>query len=193
MKRAAILGLALALVTNGALAKPWVVDNARSRLGFTGQQGDETFSGGFRTFRADIDFDPEHPETGKISATIDIASITAGSAERDAYLPQSDWFDTKKFPQALFVSDSITLGALLQPCGGSGSRLYEAKGKLTIKNISNPATLPFCLNPEGDHWRAQGDLSINRADFNIGIGQWAGDSLVRQTVKITVDLLAHPR
>ena len=60
------------------------------------------FQGSFKNFTANIDFDPDHPETGKIAATIDIASASTGDGERDGMLPQSSWFDTGKFPQAQF-------------------------------------------------------------------------------------------
>jgi len=36
-----------------------------------------------------------------------MTNVTAGSSERDSYLPQADWFDTKKFPAGQFVSTAI--------------------------------------------------------------------------------------
>lgn len=172
------------VATTPALAKDWVVDYSKSRLGFTGMQGKAGFDGSFKTFQTSIDLDPDHPETGKISATIDMASVTAGSAERDGYLPQPDWFDTKKFPQAQFVSTSIQK---------TGDHAYTAQGNLTIKNISHPVILPFILAPEGDHWRAQGKVMLTRTDFHIGEGEWSSEDYVKHAVEVVIDISAKPR
>ena len=167
-----------------AEAKSWTVDYAQSHLGFNGVASGEAFQGSFKSFKADIDFDPDHPETGKIAATIDIASAATGDGDKDGMLPQSDWFDTSKFPQAQFVSTKISK---------TGANAFEAQGNLTIKGISKPVTLPFTLAPEGDHWRAQGKTTLTRTDFHIGTGQWSNDATVKFGVDVTVDLAARPQ
>src|ERR1700743_3052153 len=140
------LVLGVILFTSPAFAKPWTVDPANSKLGFVGMQGDTSFEGTFKTFTANIDFDPAHPETGKISATIDTSSATAGS-ERDEYLPQADWFNVKKFPQAQFASTSIRATA----SDKSGANCFEATGTLSIKGITKNLNLPVCLKHEVGH------------------------------------------
>jgi polyisoprenoid-binding protein YceI len=183
MRRLLAIVLSIAAMTaSPAFAGAWNVDYAHSRLGFAGHQGGASFEGGFRNFQAAIDFDPAHPENGKITASIDIASATAGDDERDAYLPQSDWFDAKQFPKAEFTSTAIR--------AASAPSCYEASGNLTIKGIAKPVTLPFCLTPEGDHMRAQGNLTLLRNDFHIGAGQWSGEGVVANAVTVTVDIRA---
>lgn len=166
-----------------ALAKNWTVDYSNSHLGFIGTQGSASFTGTFKKFTVTIDFDPEKPETGKITATIDMASASAGSDERDSALPQSDWFDTSKFPQAVFTSTSIRK---------TGDHAYEAVGNLTIKNITKPVTLPFTLTPDGNHMRAQGKAILIRTDFAVGQGQWSNEAFVKHAVDVTVDIAAQP-
>jgi polyisoprenoid-binding protein YceI len=126
-----LAGSVILLTATPASAKGWVIDSNQSHLSFIGMQGSSHFDGSFKNFQTTIDLDPDHPEIGKISATIDIASITAGSAERDSYLPKADWFDTSKFLQAQFVSTSIQK---------TGDHAYVAKGNLTIKNITHSCT-----------------------------------------------------
>ena len=185
------LTIALAILTAAAApvqAKDWTVDTTNSRLGFTGKQGDTPFDGSFKKFTANIDFDPAHPESGKIAATIDMASATTGTAERDGALPQSDWFDVKKFPQAEFTSTAIRAAHDAK----SGEKCFEAEGTLTIKSVTKPVKLPFCLKPEGDMTRAQGELTLARSYFNIGLGQWATDAIVKQPVVVKIDIAARP-
>ncbi len=179
--------LVLILVVAGfcgtAQAKSWAVDYAKSHLGFIGKQGDTVFKGSFKSFKADIDFDPDHPETGKISATVDTASASTGDGERDGMLPKSDWFDTAKFPQAQFASTKITK---------AGTDAYRVDGTLTIKGITKPVILIFRLTQEGDHWRVQGNTALVRTDFHIGEGQWSKDSTVKSGVNVRIDLAAKP-
>lgn len=174
--------LALSAAASPALAKDWVVDYGASHLGFIGTESGESFEGMFKKFDAAINFDPAHPETGKITANIDIASVSAGNYDRDSNLPQPDWFDTAKFPKAEFATTGIKADAT--------PSCYVASATLTIKGMTKPVMLPFCLTPEGDHSRAKGKLTISRKDFGVGTGQWADEGTVKHAVTITVDIAA---
>lgn len=176
------IGVLLA-TTSAASAANWVVDSSNSHLSFIGAQGSSPFEGSFKNFQTTIDLDTDHPETGKISATIDIASITAGTAERNSYLPQPDWFNTSKFPQAHFVTTSIQK---------TGDHAYVAKGSLTIKGITQPLSLPFTLTQTGDHWRAQGKATLTRTNFHIGEGDWSNEDYVKRAVDVVIDISAKP-
>lgn len=165
-----------------AAAKAWTIDYAHSTIGFTGMQGSSMFDGSFKKFQIALDLDPDHPEAGTITATIDIASASAGSAERDDALPQAEWFNTSHFPQARFETQTIRK---------TGDRTYEAEGTLTIKGNSRPVKLPFTLVAEGDHMRAQGRVTLIRTDFGIGAGQWSDDAFVKHAVDVTIDISAR--
>lgn len=165
-----------------AHAKPWEVDYSKSQLGFVGKQGETNFNGNFREYQLAIDLDPERPETGKISAVIKTGSATAGSAERDSYLPQSDWFDVSKFPEARYTSTSIR-----KENGG-----YIADGNLTIKNVTRPVTLRFTLTPEADLMRAKGQTNLMRNQFKLGLGDWANENYVKYDVQVVFDIVAKP-
>ncbi|MFY9288368.1 MAG: cytochrome b/b6 domain-containing protein [Alphaproteobacteria bacterium] len=179
-----IVVLALFLSTASASAAPWLVDYDHSKLGFVGVQGTSSFEGGFKKFDVTIEFDPAKPEAGSIKAVIQITSATAGSAERDAYLPQVDWFDSKQFPEAIFVSNRIHK---------TGENQYTADGTLTIKGISQPLALPFKLTPENaPWWRAQGKVTLLRNSFHIGEGQWANENYVKFGVDVVIDIAAKP-
>jgi polyisoprenoid-binding protein YceI len=190
-----LLGLATA-ATLLAVAMPvqasnWVVDYGKSQLGFIGTQGSTSFTGEFKKFQATIDFDPAKPETGKIAATIDMASATAGSDERDSALPGNDWFDTSKFPQAQFATTSIKPDTC--PFGTpAAAKCFKADATLTIKGVTKPVALSFYIAPEGDHTRAKGDVKLIRTDFGVGQGQWASEAYVKRAVDVTIDITARP-
>ncbi|MGB9152166.1 MAG: YceI family protein [Alphaproteobacteria bacterium] len=182
--RKLLLALA-ALIISFALAqaKDWQIDTAQSKLGFVGDQNGEKFQGGFKKFDAQISFDPDHPDSGKITVTVDIASITTGDDERDAYLPQDGWFHTSVFPTAQFVATTFRK---------TGENAFEADGALTLKGMTRKLTLPFTLVPETDHWRARGHVILMRNDFSIGTGNFAGEAYVKHEVEVVIDLAAKP-
>jgi cytochrome b561/polyisoprenoid-binding protein YceI len=185
---APVLFLVALLAAGSANAKNWAIDYADSRLGFSGHQGETNFDGSFKTFKINVDFDPDHPETGKITAIIDITSATTGNPERDSYLPQPDWFDAAKFPQATFASTTI----VSKGSDKTGGKCFEASGNLTIKGVSKQLTLPFCLKAEGDHFRAQGKVPLIRTDYKIGERDWANESYVKYAVEVNLDISAKP-
>jgi len=166
-----------------AEAKPWGIDYGKSHLGFSAEQSGIKFQGAFTRFQVDVDFDPEHPETSKINALVDISSIGTGDAQRDSMLPQPDWFATATYPQASFVSATITK---------TGPNSYVAKGTLTIKGTAHPSTLPFTFVQEDDHYRSQGKVNILRSDFHIGEGQWSDEKYVKLAVEVKIDIVAKP-
>ena len=181
-KTAPVLLLAFALP---AAAADWSVDAARSSLGFTGTVSGRSFDGKFKTWRADIAFDPADPAAGHARVTIDMASAATGDRQRDAALPDTDWFDIRKSPQALFEATGFK---------ALGGNRYEAAGTLTIRGIGKAVTLPFTLDIAGDEAHAKGKLDIVRTDYGVGQGEdWKDGSTVALAVSIAFDLTAKKK
>ncbi|GGC98721.1 YceI family protein [Aquisalinus flavus] len=162
-------------------ADVWTLDPAASSVTFTATQQGEEFTGRFDSFSADIRLDPENLSGAMIEARIDMASVDAGSTDRNDALPTNDWFAVKKFPEATFQSSEIT---------SLGGGQYEAAGTLTIKGTSQPATLPFTLTIEGDTAMATGTLELTRTDYNVGTGAYEDGKWVGLPVTVTVDITA---
>ncbi len=182
MTRLALLTLPLLLAAAPpAQAAPWVVDTAHSRLGFAGSQGGTPFSGTFKRWDAKIDFDPANPAAGHVLVTIDMASASTGDADKDGALPQSDWFDVKDFPRAVFEATTFR---------AKGGNAYEAVGTLTIRGIKKDVVLPFTLDTTGPDAHAKGRLSLVRTEYGIGAGAWSRPDVVALDVAVTVDIAA---
>jgi len=169
--------------------KTWVIDYAKSKLSFTGKLADgSSFNGLFKTFEAKIDFNPEIPDKGTINVTIDLDSVTTNDAQRDGMLPQAEWFNIAKFPQAKFVSEKIVVAGKDVDL----NTVYEAHGQLLIKGFKQNVVLPFTLKQEGDVWHAKGSLRLRRTDYNVGEGQFADEKTVKTVVTVDFDLIAKP-
>jgi polyisoprenoid-binding protein YceI len=66
-----------------------------------------TVRGRFKDVEATLTGDRDHPEAAGVEATIDVASIDTGVADRDGHLRGPDFFDAERFPQITFRSTRI--------------------------------------------------------------------------------------
>jgi polyisoprenoid-binding protein YceI len=172
----------LATVRAAASDAPnWTVDLAKSKLGFSGIETGDPFTGSFTRYNGAIAFDPAHLETSHIKVTVDLSSATTGDPQRDTALPGDDWFDIAHFPQATFVSNTIRK----KPDG-----TYEAAGTLTLRGTAHPLTLPFALDVTGASAHAKGHATLVRTAFGVGQGQWTTSDYVALEVGIDIDIVA---
>ena len=158
-KGSAVEAAQLAQVQSG-----WQVEDGT--LGIEVVQLGSAVQGSFTDWTAAIDFDPEVTEgpSGTVDVTVSIGSLELGSVKEQAM--GADYFNVAEFPTANFVADIVTL-----PDG------YEARGNLTMKGTTIPATLPFTLQLDGSSAAMEGRLIIDRRDFAIGMGMTDESSL----------------
>lgn len=180
MKPTPILA-ALLLWSGTATAADWVVDPAKSRLGFVGSQAGSPFEGRFARWNAKIAFDPANPAAGKALVEIDMTSATTGDRQKDDSLPQAEWFDAKTFPQARFEATGFR---------AKGANAFEAVGSLSLRGMRKDVTLPFTLDIAGPVAHAKGRLDLIRTDYGVGQGPWKAADMVALEVAVTFDLTA---
>ena len=181
MRCTSMAAAALLIGAGAAQAATWTVDPAKSRLGFTGSQTGTPFSGRFKTWTAAIDFDPAHPEAGRVSVKVDTASASTDDPQKDEALPTPDWFDASSFTTATFDAAGFS------PKGGDA---YETTGKLTLRGTAKDVVLPFTLTLTGDQAHAVGHAKLVRTDFGVGQGAWTSGDYVALDVAVDLDLVA---
>ncbi len=164
-----------------AVAGAWVIDKAASRIEFSGTQTGKPFTGKFEAFDATIVFDPADLAAARIEAVVDTGSAKTGDRQRDAALPGAEWFSIDAFPAARFVS--VTVAA-------TDKGAYEARGKLSIRNIEKDLVLPFTLTIENGRAVADGAIDLNRADFGVGQGEFLTDQWVGYGVTVMIHIEA---
>ncbi len=156
---------------------------AQSDVSFTFKQMGVPVDGKFKKFDAQINFDAAKLDASKVTFTVDIASTTIGDPATDAELPKSTWFNTSKFPQAIFVSSSIK---------ALGAGKYEAAGKLSVKGLAQDVVVPITMIQTGAGAAAVttaiGSFAIKRLTFKIGEGEWADTSMVADPVQVKFKL-----
>lgn len=157
-------------------ADGWTVQ--AGTLGIDVIQGGAKVDGTFGDWVADITFtDPDAPgPAGTVKVTVVIASLTLGSVTTQALGP--DYFHAETFPTAVFDAKIEKL-----------DEGYQAVGTLTIRDQSQPFTLPFDLDIDGNTAKMVGAASLQRLDYNVGLSQ-KDESTVGFTVNISVNLTA---
>ena len=178
------LGVALVLCAPAvaAPASVWTIDKANSKIGFTGSMNGEAFGGSFRSWDANIAFDPKNLAGSKVVAIINVASIATGDSTRDEALPTADWFSAKAFPRAVFTAQSF------KDLGGGR---YQAIGELSIRGVTRPLTLPFQLAINGNVAKMHGAVTIDRTWFGVGRGQWTTGDAVATKAPLDIWVTAH--
>jgi polyisoprenoid-binding protein YceI len=127
-------------------------------LGFSWLTGRfDTFSGAFR-------YDEKNPSASGISVTIETASVNSNHAERDKHLRGADFLDVARFPQATFVSKSVTED-------GNGKAVIA--GDFTLRGITKPVAITASYIGGGaDPWGGfrhgfTGKTDLALSDFGI--------------------------
>jgi polyisoprenoid-binding protein YceI len=148
---------------------------ALSEISFTSRQMGVPVDGRFKTFDAQIQFDPKNPEAGNVAFSIDVASAAIGDAETMAELAKPAWFDSKRFPRATFQSTRIR---------ATGPGKIEVTGKLAIKGRAQEVRVPASVVQTAGQSTANGSFVIKRLDFRIGDGDWADTAMVANDVLV---------
>ena len=184
MKWVLAIGGTLALMVSAnvaAAAQHWNVDTAKSKVGFTVQWNGEPFTAVFRSWKADIDFDPADLGHARAEVTINLASEASDDSQTDDGIKGEQGFQVSQFPTATFRTTAFT--------HKTGNQ-YVATGTLAIKGISRTITLPFTLTLSGNTAHVVGHAQVVRTDFKVGTGEWAKPDPVATGVTVNIDLVA---
>lgn len=187
MKRA-ILKSALALALIGSLAPAAQavqyaqVDAGKSAINFTYKQMGVAMDGKFKKFSSQLSFDPAKPAAAKASFDVELASIDAGSSEANDEVAGKQWFNTKAFPTARFVSTGVK---------AVGANRFEVAGTLTIKGKTQNVIVPASFTQQGNAGSFDGTLTIRRGDFAIGEGAWSAFDIVANDIQIKFHIAAN--
>ena len=181
MMRRSLVTALCALFATPALAAHWTVDAAKSRVGFTVQWSGEAFVATFKSWKADIDFDPADLAHSRVTATINLGSEASDTPDNDDGLKGPQGFSVAQFPSARFEASSF------KHLSGDS---YVATGTLSLHGAVRPVALPFTLAIAGDRAHMTGKAQVLRTDFGLGQGEWAAPTPIAHEVTINVDLTA---
>ncbi len=160
--------LSLLLTTVGAQAAPetYVIDSKHTKPRFSYNHfGYSTQLSRFDTVSGKITID-KAAKQGSMEVIIDTKSVNTGLALFNEHIQAADFFDTEKFPTAVFKSSQVNF---------KDDKITSVDGTLTIKGVSKPVTLAvssFMCMPhpmaKKDACGANASVVVKRSDFNMG-------------------------
>jgi polyisoprenoid-binding protein YceI len=173
-----IAATALALPIPAVGAACYVPDVEASTLSFTAMQRDEPFEGRFQDFTGTLCLDPAAPETGRIDLMILTGSVESGLPEADQALRSALFLDAAAHPEAVFRSRAI------RPLGADR---FEVTGDFSLRDGVRELTVPFEFRPAhgGDGWLLEGETSIRRLDYGVGIGEWLDTEFLDDEIRLS--------
>ena len=160
------------------------IDIAKSKISFTSKLMGSNLSGSFGKFSGKVTFNPDEPEKAKASLAIDIASFTAGGEELQEEAKGKDWFNTKSFPTANFVSESVK---------NLGAGKLEIHGVLTMKGKSEPVLISAAYQVQGKQMIFDANFQLLRLQYALGSGSWSDTSAVANEVPVKVHLVLNQK
>ena len=182
LHRAAALLVPLLMATAAAAqpVAPARLVPAQSEVTFQVRQSGVPIDGRFRKFDAQLALDPKAPQTGTVTITVDTGSASVGFPESDAELPRAPWFNTAKYPRAVFQSNAIK---------ALGGGRFQAAGKLDLKGNAHDLVVPVTIVQSGALSTATGEFVVKRLDYKIGENEWTDLSLVANDVRVRFKLV----
>lgn len=173
--RVSLIALALAGLSPLTLfAQSQQLVPAQSEILFVTRQMGVPVEGKFKTFSAEVAFDPARLATSKIDFTVDTGSADI-SRDANAELPKPVWFNVARFPKASFQSSGIKR---------LDATRFEVAGKLSIKGLSSDVVVPVTLAQSGATTTASGAFPIKRLTFRVGEQEWSDTSMVADEVQV---------
>jgi polyisoprenoid-binding protein YceI len=179
------------LLAPPAIAGPqdgWTIDSRASSLTFGASQIGSLVNGRFPVWTGEIVLDPASLGAAHIDIRIETPGVTTNNRDVDSLLKGPNFLDVQKFTQARFVSTAIV---------AKGGDCYEARGKLTIRNVTRDVVLPFTLaiaydpaQPGRFKGTARGRITLKRLDFGVGQNEWAGTGQVADEVTVDLNVVA---
>jgi polyisoprenoid-binding protein YceI len=132
-----------------ASATTWQLDSTHSSVEFSVKHMMmTTVRGRFKDLQATLRGDRDHPEEAGIDATLKVASIDTGVADRDAHLRSPDFFDADDYPTITFHGSRIDGDAPRN----EGDR-FRVVGGLTIRDTAMEVVLECEYQGRGtDPW-----------------------------------------
>ena len=139
----------MAQTTATRAATTWQLDPTHSSIEFSVKHMMmTTVRGRFKEIQATLSGDRDHPEDAGVEATIDVASIDTGVADRDAHLRGADFFDAERAPHITFRSTRIQ-GTPPKEDGDT----FKLAGDLVIRDTAIPIVLDCVYEGRGtDPW-----------------------------------------
>lgn len=164
----------------------FVIDPAHTRVGFVAKHLMVTkVRGSFSELEGVVTV-PDDPMQASAEATMQSASITTGSSDRDAHLKSGDFLQVDEFPTVTYRSTAIS---------GVKGGVFTVQGELTIKGVTRPVELAVEVDGvASDPWggerlslTARGEIDREEFGLTWNVALESGGVLVSKKVVLEIE------
>jgi polyisoprenoid-binding protein YceI len=127
--------------------------------------GYSTYYGQFTGVAGKLELDPKAPEKSRLEVSLPLGGVITGSQRLNEHLAAPDFFDTVKFPTAMFTATKV------EPTSPTTARIT---GDLNLRGTVRPFAIDATFNQAGIHPVDQrytvgfdGRAVIKRSEFGI--------------------------
>ena len=167
MIRRIALASALALVTAPAFAATYTLDPGHTQVVFSWNHfGYSNPTAQFRKIEGTLEFDAANPTKANVKVTIPLNSVNTNVEKLDEHLQAADFFDSAKYPDAVFKSTKVEKGA--------SENQLKVTGDLSLHGVTKPVVLDVTVAKVGEHPMRKAPAAgfdatatIKRSDFGI--------------------------
>jgi polyisoprenoid-binding protein YceI len=179
---------AMATATSTPATTTWNIDPAHSSAEFkVKHMMISNVKGSFSGLSGILTEHATDSTLSSVEASVPVATVSTGDAQRDGHLKSADFFDAEKYPTLDFKSTKVV----------RTGDAYEVTGDLTVHGVTKPVT--FAVDgpsaPGKDPWGntrigLSATTKINRKDFGLvwNAALETGGFLVGEEIAITLDV-----
>ena len=178
----AIATVAIAAAAPQAYAQTFTIDPSHTYPSFeTDHFGISTWRGKFNKTSGTVTLN-KAAKTGSLDITIDTSSIDVGFAKLNEHLNGADFFNTAKFPTAIYKASNFKF---------DGDKPVAVMGELTLMGITKPVTLTInkfkcIMHPmyKKEVCGADVSTSFKRTDFGLNAYSPPFDPEVKLSIQV---------
>jgi polyisoprenoid-binding protein YceI len=163
-----------------AASVSYAFSQAGSKVQFVGAKVTKKHEGSVDSFSGVINVVENDLSKSSVSAELNLDSLTTDDAKLTGHLKSPDFFDTGKFPKAIFKSTAIK-------AGGENNATHTVTGNLELHGVTKQISFPARIKSSPESVQVDAEFAINRKDFGIVYPGMAND-LIKDEVLILLKL-----
>jgi polyisoprenoid-binding protein YceI len=164
-------------------ASRWVIDPARTHIGFTVDAAAfPQTHGEFTKFQGEIAIDFGDPERSRVEFHVDAASAEVGSASFSSYVRAEALLDARRFPTIGYVSTSVRK---------IDERTVRVTGELTMLGVTGPLDVDVDVEGRGDGSRKRLGFIAKAKIDRLNFGMTSGYPVISREIDLVISSEAY--
>jgi polyisoprenoid-binding protein YceI len=150
-------------------------------VAFAGSKMTGTHYGQFPKFEGSVVLEGDDLTTAQIDIAFDMTALDTDNTVLTNVLRGADFFDVEQYPDARFTSTKVE----------ATDEGHTITGNLTMHGVTKALAFPAEVELDGNTITGFAEFSINRKDWGLQTDTYKGDTIIREGVLLTLDVVAE--